>query len=66
MLREWLDASIPALDGLTPREAVKTPEGRRRVLELLDYIGRMQQRRPKGPSILSPDYREAKKILGLE
>jgi hypothetical protein len=66
MLHEWLDASVPALDGLTPREAVKTPEGRQRVLELLDYIERMQRGRPKGPSILSPDYREAKKILGLE
>jgi hypothetical protein len=45
MLRQWIDESIPALDGLTPREAVKTPEGRQRVLDLLDYIERMQQAR---------------------
>ena len=66
MLRQWLDESIPALGGLTPREAVKTPEGRQRVLELLDYIERRQARMPKVPGIISPDYRKVKKMLGLE
>jgi len=28
MLRRWIDESIPALGGLTPRQAVKTVEGR--------------------------------------
>ena len=37
MLHQWIDDSIPALGGLTPREAVKTHEGRERVLELIDY-----------------------------
>ena len=41
MLRQWIDDSIPALGGLTPREAVKTPEGRKRVLELIDEAGRI-------------------------
>jgi hypothetical protein len=66
MLRRWIDESVPALGGLTPREAVKTPEGRQQVLELLEYIGQMQKRTPKTPGMFSPDYRKAKKMLGLE
>jgi hypothetical protein len=66
MLHQWINDSIPALDGLTPREAVKTPEGRQRVLDLLDYIERMQKSRPKMPGVFSPDYRKTKKMLGLE
>lgn len=33
--REWLDSSLPALDGKTPRKAIKTKEGRRQVEDLL-------------------------------
>jgi len=66
MLRQWIDDSIPALGGLTPREAVKTPEGRRRVLELIDEAGRMQKRIKKTPGAFAPDYRKVKKMLGLE
>ncbi len=33
--REWCDMSIPALEGRTPREAVRTAEGRRAVEDLL-------------------------------
>jgi hypothetical protein len=66
MLRQWIDDSIPALGGLTPREAVKTPEGRQRVLELIDEAGRMQKRMKKVPGMLAPDYRKVKKMLGLE
>ena len=66
MLRQWIDDSIPALGGLTPREAAKTPEGRRQVLELIDYIGRMQKLQPRRLGAFSPDYRKVTKILGLE
>lgn len=66
MLRQWIDDSIPALGGLTPRQAVKTPEGRKRVLELIDESERMQQRIKKVPGMFSPDYRKVKKMLGLE
>jgi hypothetical protein len=66
MLRQWIDESIPALDGLTPREAVKTPEGRRQVLELIEYAVQMQRRMPKTPRTFAPDYRKVKKMLGLE
>jgi len=66
MLRQWIDDSIPALGGLTPREAVKTPEGRQRVLELIDEAGRMQKGMKKVPGMFAPDYRKVKKMLGLE
>jgi len=66
MLRQWIDDSIPALGGLTPREAVKTPEGRQRFLELIEYITRDQERMRHAPGLFSPDYRKTKKMLGLE
>ena len=66
MLRQWIDDSIPALGGLTPREAVKTPEGRKRVLELIDEAGRIQERIKTTPGAFAPDYRKVKKMLGLE
>ena len=66
LLREWIDASIPALGGMTPREAVRTPEGRQRVLDLLDYIEDQQRRYPPPPGTFSADYSAVKKTLGLE
>ena len=66
MLRQWIDDSIPALGGLTPREAVKTPEGRQQVLELIEYSVQMQKRMSQTPGIFAPDYRKVKKMLGLE
>lgn len=65
MLRSWLDESIPALGGLSPREAVQTAEGRQAVLDLIAYITRLQDREQMPPSVISPDYRKAKKLLGL-
>ncbi len=66
MLRQWIDDSIPALGGLTPRQAVWTPAGRRQVLELIEHAGRMQKRMLKTPGVFAPDYRKVKKMLGLE
>jgi len=66
MLRQWIDESIPALDGLTPREAVKTPKGRKQVLELIEYSVQMQKRMAQMPGMFAPDYRKVKKMLGLE
>ena len=66
MLRQWIDDSIPALGGLTPREAVKMPEGCQRVLELIDQAEYLQKRMPKTPGMFAPDYRKVKKMLGLE
>ena len=66
MLRQWLEESIPALDGMTPRAAARTPEGREMLEDLLAYIERQQARVRRAPGMFSPDYRKAKKMLGLE
>jgi hypothetical protein len=66
MLRQWIDEPIPALGGLTPRQAVKTPGGRRQVLDLIDYATGLQRRMPKTPGVFTPDYRKVKEMLGLE
>ncbi len=66
MIRQWLDESIPALGGLTPRQAAKTPEGRQRLLALFDYIARRQEQSEMPPGMFSPDYRKAKRMLGLD
>lgn len=66
MIRQWLDESIPALGGLTPRQAAKTAEGRKRLDDLFDYMARDQAERTLPPGVFSPDYGKAKKMLGLE
>jgi len=66
MIRQWLDESIPALGGLTPREAAQSAEGRELLEDLFDYMARDQARRKMPPGMFSPDYRKAKKMLGLE
>ena len=66
MIRQWLDESIPALGGLTPREAAQSAEGRKLLEDLFDYIARDQVRRKMPPGMFSPDYGKAKKMLGLE
>jgi hypothetical protein len=66
MLRRWIDESIPALDGMTPREAVQTPAGRQKVLDLLAYMERQQLGRPLPPGVFTPDYNKVKAMLGLE
>lgn len=43
--REWLDESIPALGGKTPREAAQDPEGRAELIELLKSIEYTEERR---------------------
>ncbi|MCB0164250.1 MAG: DUF2384 domain-containing protein [Anaerolineae bacterium] len=66
MLRQWIDESIPALGGLTPRQAVKTPEGRRQVLELIEESEQMQGRMKNVPGMFAPDYGKVKQMLNLE
>lgn len=66
MLREWIDESIPALGGLTPREAVKTPEGREKVLELIETGERMGRAAKQFPGSFAPDYGKVREMLDLE
>jgi HEAT repeat protein len=47
LVTKWIDEEIPALDGKTPREAVKTPEGREKVEELLKDWENMEERKRK-------------------
>lgn len=46
----WLDESIPALAGLTPREAAADPTRRDDLVRLLDSF----ERYPKGPGTMDP------------
>jgi hypothetical protein len=66
MLREWIDAPIPALDGMTPRQAARTRAGRQRVRDLVAYIERQQAARPPRPGSFTPDYRQALAMLGID
>jgi len=47
LVTKWIDEKIPALDGRTPREAVKTSEGREKVEELLKDWENMEERKRK-------------------
>jgi hypothetical protein len=63
--QDWLDAKLPALTGMSPREAVRTSEGRQRVLDLLKHIENAEERsRKEGRLYL--DVAVLKKELGLE
>lgn len=43
--RGWLDTKIPALDGKTPRQAVKTAKGREQTIEILKTIENIEERK---------------------
>ncbi|MGB9699649.1 MAG: SEC-C metal-binding domain-containing protein [Thermodesulfobacteriota bacterium] len=60
----WLDEPIPALGGKTPREAVQTPEGKRKVEELLKDFENMEERKRKDGEVYI-DVNELRKMLGL-
>lgn len=44
---KWLKDNIPALDGRTPMQAVKTEEGRKKVIELLKSIENSEEHNKK-------------------
>lgn len=47
--RETLDAPIPALGGKSPRQAVRTASGRKKVVEWLKYLENGSARQADGP-----------------
>jgi len=57
----WLDAPLPALGGLSPRKAAKTPEGR----ELLEALFYDFESRAGEPNLMAPDVAELKRALGM-
>lgn len=46
-MRDWLDDSIPALDGLTPRAAARLPRARRKLEVLLKELEQSEARLPE-------------------
>jgi hypothetical protein len=44
---KWLKNKIPALNGKTPVQSVKTEEGRRRVIELLKSFENSEEHKKK-------------------
>lgn len=57
----WLDQSIPALNGLTPRQAAKTAEGRAHVAALVRSFPV-----PTGPETIPFPRQEVMRELGIE
>lgn len=43
--REWLDTGLPGLGGKTPREAAKSPKGRRQLAEVLKFVENTEDRK---------------------
>lgn len=62
---QWLDDKIPALGGITPRQAVKSKDGREKVIAILDNIERHEKRGHSGINQLKY-VQMARKKLGLE
>ncbi|MFZ5469860.1 MAG: hypothetical protein ACOZIN_10530 [Myxococcota bacterium] len=62
-MAQWLDDEIPALDGLTPRQAKKKP-GSQRKLDLL--LRDMENREARLPKEERYDYGRIRKELGLD
>jgi Antitoxin Xre/MbcA/ParS C-terminal toxin-binding domain len=62
--REWLDQKIPALGDRTPREAVRTFEGRVRVMRLLKEMEAVEGARVRDGK-LAYDFAELTQELGI-
>ncbi len=59
--RTWPDIPVPALDGVTPREAAKTPLGREKLEALLlEFEGRKD-----GPEAFKTDWAALRRDLGI-
>jgi hypothetical protein len=63
--RKWPDMPLPALDGKTPRQAVRTPKGRAQVVDLLKLFENGEERRRRD-GLASYDLSKLKKELGIE
>ncbi len=50
-MTDWLDMSIPALGGLTPREAARLPRARMKLETLLKEMEQSEEKLPKGERI---------------
>jgi len=64
--RNWADEPIPALGDMTPRQAVRTPEGRERVARLLKDYEVGEARRARGENRGPTDFGFLWASVGLE
>ena len=64
--RDWADEPIPALAGRTPRQALETREGRRRVIDLLESYERGERTKARDENRSPADYGFLWRELGLE
>jgi hypothetical protein len=60
----WIDQKIPALGNRTPKQAVRTAEGREKVIDLVNDWENMQLRNPN-PQFMF-DFNRIRKALGLQ
>jgi len=62
--RDWVNERIPALDSMTPREAVRSVDGRNKVLEMIkDMENREERKKMKGMHCLDISF--IREELGL-
>ena len=64
MEQRWLEESVPALGGLTPRQAAADPDTRPRLVSLLDDFEWHERRTPEGGFTMRTDRLRA--ALGVE
>ena len=63
--REWIDERIPALDGMTPREAIRSEHGRDKVVEIIKGMENSEERK-KMKGMLNMDISFIRDELGLK
>jgi len=62
---QWLETPIPALNDLSPRQAVTTPEGRAKVIQLMKHMEYLEDgRRGSGEPVVM-DVAHIRRELGL-
>ncbi|MGC8497714.1 MAG: SEC-C metal-binding domain-containing protein [Thermoplasmata archaeon] len=64
LLKKWVDDPLPSLDGKSPREAVKTSEGKEKVLEILKGMENEEAHHKKKGSKYY-DVKSVREMLGL-
>lgn len=62
--RKWVDMSIPSLNGRTPKECSKTPEGKAKLEELLKVLENAEERRMRSGKP-SYDVSKLREMLGM-
>lgn len=62
--RRWVDMPIGSLEGMTPREASKTQEGKEKLKEVLKVVENAEERRHRAGE-LSYDVNKLREVLGM-